>query len=280
MSELRPMLAPTANQPRMLVASELRNVDYNPATDAPFGRKLPTLKSVVDWLLPPKPMPVLTAWGLLADRAYTWTAISSIDSRTAGTISGTGIRFDSYAEDTRPDRTSHVYFQTPGGFYNLSGPYMPMLEGLPQLLPRYQWLATRPLALDLAGQTILPPGASFSLMLEAARAAATPLLESVSGYRESRTQISAQGKAVLASALLHEPTRADPGMLAAVIAALYGATELADEIAQCILSPDPLFAATAKVAASKLGMGPIVTGQPDEVTPFLHPADVQALRAW
>jgi hypothetical protein len=267
----------------MLVAPELRNVDYNPATDAPFGPKLPTLKSVLDWLIPPKLMPVLTAWGLLADRVYPWTAITWINSRTTGTNTGPGFNplLNSYDDNTRPDRESHVEFQTPGGYYNLSGPYMPMLEGLPQLLPRYQWLATRPLALDLAGQTILPPGpGSFARMLEAARTAAPPLLENVAGYRENRTRLSAHGKTVLTNALLYEPTQADPGMLAAVIAALYGATELADEIGQCILSPDPLFAATAKVAASKLGMGAIVTGQPEEVTPFLHPADAQALRAW
>jgi hypothetical protein len=256
-------------------------VDFNPPTDAPFGRKLPTLDSVLDWLMPPKqPMPVLTAWGLLADRAYPWTAIHSITSHTSGTM--TESAFDLFLDrspDTRPERKSHVEFRTARGSHRLSGPYLPMLEGLPQLLPRYQRLATRPLALDLAGETALAWGpGGFASMLEAAREAARPLLETTSGYRVSRTQVSARGRGVLAAALLYEPEGADPGMLAALIAALYDARELSDEIGQCILSPDPLFAATAKVAAGKLGLGAIVTGPFSEVAPFLHPADAEALQ--
>jgi hypothetical protein len=269
-------------QARVLVAPELRHVDMNPPTDSPFGRKLPTLDTLLDWLRPPKRMPVLTAWGLLAERAYPWTGITSVSSRTTGTATGVGFDplFNSY-ENTRPERTSHVEFLVAGGSHRLSGPFMAMLEGLPQLLPRYQWLATRPLALDLAGTVPLPRGpGGFGLMLEAAREAARPLLETVSGYRASRTQVSARGRALLAGALETEPERADPGMLATVIAGLFDARELADAIGRCILSPHALFAATAQAAAGKLGLGPIVTGQASEIAPFLDPSDAAALRTW
>ena len=262
-------------QMRQLVAPELRNVDFNPPTDSPFGNGISPLTAAFDFLTGGRvPMPVLSAWGLLADRVYPWSFISSIEHRVSS--------LTSRSSDERPDRTSEVVLLAGGHFHALRGPYMAMLEGLPQLLPRYQWLANRPLALDLAGNKLLSGGTpgGFLTLLEAAKRAAEPLLENVSGYREHRARLSTPGKATLARALSEEPAGADPGPLAAILAALHGATDLADEIGQCILSPNPLFAATAKVAAGKLGLGPIVTGQLSEVAPFLYPADLLALESW
>ncbi len=263
-------------QPRRLVAPELRNVDFNPPTDSPFGSGGSSFTAAFDFLAGGRaPMPVLTAWGLLADRAYAWSFISSIEHRVHAADNGR-------SGDQRPERISTVEFLAAGCRYHLAGPFMPMLEGLPQLWPQYQSIACRTLALDLAGARplVAGPSGAFLTLVEAAKRAAEPLVENVSGYREHRAKLSREGRAALTNALTLEPDGHDPGMLAAVVAALLGATDLADEVSQCILSPNPLFAATAKVAAGKLGMGPIVTGQLSEVAPFLYPADVQALHAW
>lgn len=257
---------------RVLVAPELRNVDFNIPDDMPFA--LGGLLNAFESLIPRTPMPVLTAWGMLADRVYAWPSIDE------ATHHATYVNQDG-ASSSRPDRLSHVTLVAHRSPYRLSGPYTAMLEALPQLLPRYRWVASRVLALDLAGTTVLPPGeGGVRRLFDAAPRAAEPLLENVSGYRENVARLSAQGKATLRRVLVEDPARADAGALAAIIAAQHGAAELAEPVSQCILSPNPLLAGIAKVAAGKLGLGVLVTGQLAEVAPFLYPADVQALDAW
>jgi hypothetical protein len=162
------------------------------------------------------------------------------------------------------------------------GPYQANLEGLPQLLPRYRVSASRPIALDPHGHRVVQAGepGALPLLFAAAKDAGAALLEGSVGYREHRPTMSRDGVATLRRALVEEPWAYDLGPLAAVVAADYDVRELADEIGHLILSPCPRVAGVAKVAAERLGLGPIVTGSLSEVAPLLPQGDLEALEAW
>jgi hypothetical protein len=49
---------------------------------------------------------------------------------------------------------------------------------------------------------------------------------------------------------------------------------------ELVQSPHPLLAAIAKVAARKLGAPTSRAGALDEVAPFLHTEDMEAMAAW
>ncbi len=72
----------------------------------------------------------------------------------------------------------------------------------------------------------------------------------------------------------------DPRGFAAMLAAELTATELASDLVKLVQSPCATLAAVAKVSARRLGVSQARVGTLDEVAPFLHPADVDALAAW
>ena len=226
------------------------------------------------------PQPVLTPWGVKLGRAYPWAEVVGVQvSSSYATVSSSQL-----AGDDGQERRSHLTLFLAGHRAPVSarGPYQASLDGLPQLLPRYCDAAARPLALDPEGRRVAAPHepGALAALLRAAPDAGRLLLQGAVGYREHRDTISRDGVATLRRALAEQPWSFDRGPLAAAVAAEYDVRELADEVGHLILSPSPRVAAVAKVAAERLGLGPIVTGSLEEVAPFLPPGDLEALESW
>jgi hypothetical protein len=247
---------------------------FGAALGAALGRLVGAL-----WLRPRGPQPAFTPWGVKLERAYPWAEVVAVQVSVGSRSSSGGLG----GGDTR-ERTIALSLYLAGWRRPVTarGPYQSNLEGLPQLLPRYRVAASRPIALDPHGHRVVQasePGA-LPLLFAAAKDAGAALLEGSVGYREHRPTMSKDGVATLRRALVEEPWAFDLGPLAAVVAAEHGVSELADEIGHLILSPCPRVAGVAKVAAERLGLGPIVTGSLSEVAPLLPQGDLEALEAW
>jgi hypothetical protein len=164
------------------------------------------------------------------------------------------------------------------------------LERLLAHLEAYTREAAAPVALDLDGERsgegpyepeFAPLLASARAWLESSPASSRLALPPASYRRTSTRAAGGDTLAVLAEILSSRDERApDPRPFAAIVAAELGAVPLEGVLLELVQSPHPLLAAIAKVAARKLGAPTSRAGALDEVAPFLHTEDMEAMAAW
>jgi hypothetical protein len=164
------------------------------------------------------------------------------------------------------------------------------LERLEAHLECYAEEASRPIALDLDGETPLdaPLDPAFELLLAEARRLlhSGELAERTSippaSYRETHGHASSDEARTLLESRFDETleTPADPRALACVIAAEIGAVELAPRVCALTNCPHPLIAAVSRASALRLGTDVRRVGALDELTEFLPPADLEMIQRW
>lgn len=102
---------------------------------------------------------------------------------------------------------------------------------------------------------------------------------SARGYRGG-SDVSSRSLTRLQELLRSEPDGPDPRPIAAILAAELDARPLSDDVAALALSPHPVLAAVARVAALRLGVDVQRVGALDELQEFLPVVDFEALGAW
>ena len=226
----------------------------------------------------------IVPWGILfspeeRSRIVRWAGVEKIAVRTVyGTDAGTPTtRFSIVTVETSRERLSG---RAPGAV---------PLDRLALHLTAYAREAAHAMALDFDGVTSAegPLEAEFGPLLAAARGylvgaqAALRLGLPAGGYRNASAQaVSEDAVAELSSVLRDRAAKPiDPRGFAAVLAAELRAEALTADLLALGQSPHPLLAAVAKTAARKLGAS-AQAGTLDEVLPFLHPSDVDALERW
>ena len=167
------------------------------------------------------------------------------------------------------------------------------LERLETHLESYAEEAARPIALDLDGRRGLEASAEahFELLLAEARRliGSGELSERLAvpprNYREHRSYCGLGASAAAVRALRRTLSGefagpADARVLAAILIAELGASELREALVAFATSPNPLLAAVARAAALRLGAAVQRVGALDEVRDFLPNADLEQIRAW
>ena len=226
----------------------------------------------------------IVPWGVVVHsaegpRVLRWGAIDSVQVR-----SRTDVDLDvaPWTEVTLRARTETLVGRARG---------VVPLERLQEHLTSYAQEAGRPIALDAwATHTAVSEFEPvFPRLLDEVHRAlreldAIPELGlSVRGYRGgSQGDIGAEGVDVLRQWLTQDaaPLGADRRPLAAVLAAELGARTLLDVLVGLTISPHPMVAAVARVAALRLGAELRRVGSLQELSDFVAAAELDAMLSW
>ncbi|MFO0677753.1 MAG: hypothetical protein U0169_14550 [Polyangiaceae bacterium] len=227
----------------------------------------------------------IVPWGVLVEpddrpRTLRWSAVKRVEvTMVHGSDQGTPQTLWSVVT-VETDRDRFVG-RSPGAV---------SIDDLVVHLPRYEEEASHVVAYDLDGESpgVGPAEPDVEGLLLAARAwlesppSSTRLGLAPQDYRRLSAKVATrESESVLKEVLRERRVRSvDPRAFAAVVCAEIGARGVLDDVLSLVQSPHPVVAAVAKVAAIKLGAPPSKVGTLDEVAPFLHERDVEALRSW
>ncbi|WP_437990130.1 hypothetical protein [Sorangium sp. So ce145] len=228
----------------------------------------------------------IVPWGIVVDpdtepRVLRWPAVKQVNVDVSHTMRGGTPAVVSSVVTVHTER--EVLAGRAAGAVDL--------ERLLANLEGYAQEASRPVAADVEGLTVLGDGVTEPIAVALLQAAdgicATSrgdaqLALPGGGYRTAAARAAApETIAALRSALSWSyDCPADPRPLAAILAGAFGAVELVPELLRLASSPHPVVAAFGKAAALRLGAPPNRAGSLDEVAAFLFEEDVEIGKRW
>lgn len=231
----------------------------------------------------------IVPWGVLIQpdqeretRVLRWPGVRSISVENLHTTDATGSPLTTWSFVTIETQGERLLGRAAG--------HAP-LERLIAHLPSYAREAGLPVALGLEGPE-RGGEVGFEPVARGLLGQARGYLETADGvevlslrtgtYRQMTSwAASRETLELLRSALRGPPEEElDRRAFCAVVAGELGATELIPELLRLVTTAHPLTAAAAKAAARRLGVEPTKTGTLEELAPFLHEDDLEALDRW
>ncbi len=222
----------------------------------------------------------IVPWGILLDDGANilhWPSIRSVAVKHV------------FARDQASDMTvsSVVFIETERATYAAHAPGEVHLDRLLAYVEDYAKEAAHEVALDLGCDigvsSVEPVCAQLTSQVRAILAAPPAALgTSARDYRGKRLSHLRRGGRTRLVDILRDrtPRLIDPRPMAALLAAEFGVEEAKMPLANLVQSPHPIVAATAKAAATRLGVSGSRVGTLDELGPFLADEDRDVLEEW
>jgi hypothetical protein len=230
----------------------------------------------------------IVPWGVLVHsertpRVLRWAAVRSVD-----------VRYVHEMDHATPSiRWSIVRVHTQREVFAGRARGAVSLERLEAHLAHYAEEASKPVALDLDGRTVVDDFLDpvfERLLAEARHALSTGVLTErltlpPASYRTVRAAAASSDAAdelheVLVRPPAPEPHRADPRPFAALLAAEMRASRALDALLALCSSPHPLVATVARAAALRLGADVRATGALEELSEFVAPGELALAEAY